>query len=102
MLCQRLLRTVIGIGTAVAATAFAGLGVAVAAQAPAASPARACNPSVATPVAQPSSAQMAAAGLHELPVAALERRVDLVAPASRIRPTSRTACFRSVASHPSF
>jgi len=81
MLCQRLLRTVIGTGTAIAATAFAGLGVAVAAQPPAASPARACNPSVATPVSQPSSAQMAAAGLHELPVAALERRVDLVAPA---------------------
>jgi hypothetical protein len=42
---------------------------------------RRCNDSVATPVAQPTAAQMVAAGLGRLPVAPDRRRVDLVAPA---------------------
>jgi len=42
---------------------------------------RACNDSAATPVPQPTSAHMAAAGLDKLPVAPAARRVDLVAPA---------------------
>ncbi len=41
----------------------------------------ACNDSTATPVPQPTRAQMAAAGLDKLPVAPAGRRVDLVAPA---------------------
>ena len=44
-----------------------------------AQPAMACDPSVATRVPQPSSAQLAAAGLGKFPVAPLSRRVDLVA-----------------------
>ncbi len=44
-------------------------------------PVRACNDSAATPVPQPTSGQMAAAGLDKLPVAPASRRVDLVAPA---------------------
>ena len=39
-----------------------------------------CADSVATPVPQPTAAQMAAAGLAEIPVAPLSQRVDLVAP----------------------
>ena len=45
-----------------------------------AAPARACTPSVATPVPQPSRAQMTASGLGRLPVAPDAERVDLVAP----------------------
>jgi hypothetical protein len=40
----------------------------------------ACNPSVATPVPQPSAAQLAAAGFASFPLAPAERRVDLTAP----------------------
>jgi hypothetical protein len=39
-----------------------------------------CTDSVATPVAQPTAAQMRASGLGELPVAPDHKRVDLVAP----------------------
>jgi hypothetical protein len=42
--------------------------------------ARACDPSVATRVAQPSPAQLDAAGLGRLPIAPDAKRVDLVAP----------------------
>jgi hypothetical protein len=40
----------------------------------------ACGETSALTVPQPTSAQMAAAGLARLPVAPLSRRVDLVAP----------------------
>ena len=39
-----------------------------------------CQPTTVTPVPQPTAAQMAASGLGRLPVAPLNRRVDLVAP----------------------
>jgi hypothetical protein len=41
---------------------------------------RGCEPSRATPVPQPTSEQMAAAGLGRLPVSPERQRVDLVAP----------------------
>ena len=65
--------------------AVGALGVA----APAADGAGPCDDSVATAVPQPTAAQMAAAGLGRIPVAPLERRVDLVAPAFS-NPTSVT------------
>ena len=48
---------------------------------PAAAATTPCQPSVATRVPQPSRAQLAAAGLADLPLAPDDRRVDLVAPA---------------------
>jgi len=42
--------------------------------------AAACGLGAVTPIAQPTAAQMAAAGLDGLPVAPAARRVDLVAP----------------------
>ncbi|MEK6273668.1 MAG: hypothetical protein AABM42_13650 [Actinomycetota bacterium] len=70
--------------------AWAGGGGAPAAgQPPAAGTIRPCNDSAATPVPQPTSAQMAAAGLDKLPVAPADRRVDLIAPAFS-RPTEVT------------
>ena len=62
---------------------------ALGAAAPAADGAGPCDDSVATAVPQPTAAQMAAAGLGRIPVAPLERRVDLVAPAFS-HPTSVT------------
>jgi hypothetical protein len=57
------------------------LGVAAAALSGGASAAHAeCNPSVATPVPQPTPAHLAAAGLSRFPFAGDDRRVDLVAP----------------------
>jgi len=50
---------------------------------------RACNDSAVTPVPQPTTAHLAAAGLAKLPVAPAARRVDLVAPAFS-NPTSIT------------
>lgn len=66
---------VTGVGSAPAAT-----------PAPAVQPAAAprtgrCVDSVRTDVPQPTAAQLEAAGLHRLPVAPLDKRVDLVAPA---------------------
>jgi hypothetical protein len=73
------------IRTALISLAIGALGVA----APAAEGAGPCSDSVATAVPQPTAAQMEAAGLGRLPVAPLERRVDLVAPTFS-NPTSVT------------
>ena len=71
----------IGVGLATVLFASVSGGEGAAAQSPAAGAVRTCSDSVATPVRQPTSGQMAAAGLGGLPVAPAARRVDLIAPA---------------------
>jgi hypothetical protein len=70
----RYLMSAIGVGLA------ATLGAATASRSEPVRGVRACTDSVATPVAQPTAAQMSASGLGKLPVAPDHKRVDLVAP----------------------
>lgn len=76
-----LLVGLIGVGFTAVLVAGDGRGATAAGQPPTAPASRACDDSAATPIPQPTSAHMAAAGLDKLPIAPAESRVDLVAPA---------------------
>ena len=71
----------IGVSVAIVLLAANGGGAGAAGQSAKTSASRACDETKETRVPQPSSAQMAAAGLDKLPVAPADKRVDLVAPA---------------------
>jgi len=70
----------IAVGLTLAVLAAVTAGAAAPGESPAASAARPCASSAASRIPQPTSLQLAAAGLKDLPLAAKRKRVDLVVP----------------------